>query len=675
MLIKIMDILAGLKMTIVSGIFLLCAVMCMVSGIESPIDPAWGAVIISGIPLFYLALYRLIFEKWVSSALLITIAMVASLVIGEIFAAAEVAWIMALGALLEDWTVERAKKGLKNLIELTPQTGRLICNENGKKQEKIISVDEIKIDDVLRVLPGEKIPVDGIVIDGDSSIDQSVITGESLPVDKSDGDEVFCGTLNMYGVLDIKTTSLSENSSLQKLIDLVKQADEKQALTQRIADKWATWLVPVALIIAAAAWVVTGNIERGVTVLVVFCPCALILATPTAVMAAIGQATKHGILIKSGEALENLGELNTITFDKTGTLTYGDLKVSDIIPTGDFTENEVLAIASAVENLSEHPLAKAIADKANDENIVVEKVSNFKMYPGRGVFGINSKGKIYAGNLNYIKENFEISDKTNTYLDNLNSEGKAIIIVGLNNQVIGIIALSDVIREESQSVVENLHELGVKTVILTGDNVKTANYFAKQVGISEVHGNLLPNEKLQWVEKFKKSENKVCMVGDGVNDAPALKTANVSVAMGSIGSDIAIDAADIALLGDDIEKIPYLKRLSNSTLFTIKFNIALSMMINAIAIICSVLGLLNPVTGAIVHNAGSCLVVLNAALLYDRNFDKNRIHSHYHYHDDGKHAHSHENVEILGEIHTSEGVKHIHSHRHSLKFKSHCSKL
>ena len=675
MLIKIMDILAGLKMTIVSGVFLLCAIICMVSGIESPIDPAWGAVIISGIPLFYLALDRLIFEKWVSSALLITIAMIASLAIGEIFAAAEVAWIMALGALLEDWTVERAKKGLKNLIELTPQTGRLIYEKNGKKQEKIISVDEIKIDDVLRVLPGEKIPVDGVVIDGDSSIDQSVITGESLPVDKSDGDEVFCGTLNMYGVLDIKTTSLGENSSLQKLIDLVKQADEKQAPTQRIADKWATGLVPVALIIAAAAWVATGNIERGVTVLVVFCPCALILATPTAVMAAIGQATKHGILIKSGEALENLGELSTITFDKTGTLTYGDLKVSDIIPTGDFTENEVLAIASAVENLSEHPLAKAIADKANDEHIAVEKVSNFKMYPGRGVFGINSKGKIYAGNLNYIKENFEISDKTNTYLDNLNSEGKAIIIVGLNNQVIGIIALSDSIREDSQSVVENLHELGVKTVLLTGDNVKTANYFAKQVGISEVHGNLLPNEKLQWVEKFKKSGNKVCMVGDGVNDAPALKTANVSVAMGSIGSDIAIDAADIALLGDDIEKIPYLKRLSNSTLFTIKFNIALSMMINAIAIICSVLGLLNPVTGAIVHNAGSCLVVLNAALLYDRNFDKNRIHSHYHYHDDGKHLHSHENVEILGEIHTSEGVKHIHSHRHSLKLKSHCSKL
>lgn len=666
MLVKIMDTLAGLKMTIVAGIFLLCAIIFMIFGIESPIDPAWGGVIISGIPLIYLALDRLIFEKWVSSALLITIAMVASLAIGEIFAAAEVAWIMALGALLEDWTVERAKKGLKNLIELTPQTGRLIYEEN---KEKIISVDEIKIGDILRVLPGEKIPIDGVVINGDSSINQSVITGESLPIDKSTGDEVFCGTLNMYGVLEIKTTSLGKNSSLQKLIDLVKQADEKQAPTQRIADKWATWLVPVALIIAIVAWLVTGNIERGVTVLVVFCPCALILATPTAVMAAIGQATKHGVLIKSGEALEKLGDLNTITFDKTGTLTYGDLKVSDIITTSEFSKNEVLSIVSNVENLSEHPLAKAIVCKAQEENITFEQVSDFKMYPGKGVFGINSKGKIYAGNLNYIKENFEITDEITSYLDDLNSEGKAIIIVGLNNQIIGIIALSDVIREDSASMIENLHNLGVKTVLLTGDNIKTANYFARQVGISEVHGNLLPNEKLQWVRKFKKSGNKVCMIGDGVNDAPALKTSDVGVAMGSIGSDIAIDVADIALLGDDIEKIPYLKRLSNSTLFTIKFNIALSMTINAVAIICSVLGLLNPITGAIVHNAGSCLVVLNAALLYDRNFDKNKIHSHYHYHN-GKHKHSHENVEILGEIHTKKGVKHIHPHKHSLKLKS-----
>ena len=356
MLIKIMDILAGLKITIVSGIFLLCAVMCMVSGIESPIDPAWGAVIISGIPLFYLALYRLIFEKWVSSALLITIAMVASLVIGEIFAAAEVAWIMALGALLEDWTVERAKKGLKNLIELTPQTGRLICNENGKKQEKIISVDEIKIDDVLRVLPGEKIPVDGIVIDGDSSIDQSVITGESLPVDKGTGDEVFSGTINLYGSIIIKATKNGENSSVNQLIKLIESSKPENAKIVKAADKWATWIVAVAFVCSIGTWIVTHEILRSVTVLVVFCPCALVLATPTAI---IGNLSKKGILVKDGESLEELAKVNDLILDKTGTLTCGEPEVSEIISCNDkYSKKEIIHILASLENKSEHPLAK-----------------------------------------------------------------------------------------------------------------------------------------------------------------------------------------------------------------------------------------------------------------------------------------------------------------------------
>ena len=343
---EITDYLFGLKMTIISGIFLLIAVIFMIFGIDTPIylNPAWGALIISGIPMLLLAMTRLIREKWVSSALLIAIAMVASLLIGEIFAAGEVAWIMALGALLEDWTVERAKKGLRNLINLTPETGRRIVD--GK--EEMISVDDIKIGDILRILPGESVPVDGEIIKGSSSLDQSIMTGESLPIDKEIGDEVFCGTMNLYGAIDIRATSLGENSSLQKLIDLVKAADEKQAPTQRIADKWATWLVPVALFIAIAAWLITGNIERGVTVLVVFCPCALILATPTAIMAAIGQATKYGVLIKSGEALETLGGLNTLVFDKTGTLTYGNLAVSDIISLkDDLDEMDVLSIVAS----------------------------------------------------------------------------------------------------------------------------------------------------------------------------------------------------------------------------------------------------------------------------------------------------------------------------------------
>ena len=673
---KITDYLFGLKMTIISGIFLLIAIIFMILGIDTPIylNPAWGAVIISGIPMLLLAMTRLIREKWVSSALLIAIAMVASLLIGEVFAAGEVAWIMALGALLEDWTVERAKKGLRNLINLTPQTGRRIVDD----KEEMISVDEIKIGDILRILPGESVPVDGEIIKGSSSLDQSIMTGESLPIDKEMGDEVFCGTMNLYGAIDIKATSLGENSSLQKLIDLVKAADEKQAPTQRIADKWATWLVPVALLIAIAAWLITGNIERGVTVLVVFCPCALILATPTAIMAAIGQATKYGVLIKSGEALETLGGLNTLVFDKTGTLTYGNLAVSDIISLkDDLDETDVLKIVASCEKLSEHPLAKAIITYAKEAKVDIDEPKDFKMYPGKGVSCKSSYGQVYAGNSKFLLEH-DIDGNVDSELNQLKHEGKASIIVALNGEIIGLIGLSDVIREDSKDMIQNLHDLGTETILLTGDNTETANYFASQVGIKQVYGNLIPQEKLYWIEKLKGEGKKVCMIGDGVNDAPALKTADVSVAMGSVGSDVAIEAADIALLGDDIGKIPYLKKLSNSTLFTIKANIIMSMAINAAAIVCSVLGLLNPVTGAIVHNAGSCLVVLNAALLYDRKFDdsikkidtENMEHSHYHFHNDGEHSHSHEGIRIIDEIETESGIKHMHIHKHALNRQS-----
>ena len=661
MLVKIMNFLAGLKMTIISAIFLLISIISMIFNINLPIDPAWGTVLISGVPLVYLAIERLIFQKWISSALLITIAMIASLLIGEVFAAGEVAWIMALGALLEDWTVERAKKGLKNLIDLTPQTARLT---NGD----IIPASEVKLNDNLRILPGEKIPVDGEIVKGTSSIDQSIMTGESLPIDKNVGDEVFCGTTNLFGSIDIKATSISKDSSLQKLIDLVKAADEKQAPTQRIADKWATYLVPIALIIAVLAWLGTGEIERAVTVLVVFCPCALILATPTAIMASIGQATKHGVLIKSGEALETLGALNTLVFDKTGTLTYGNLIVSDIVPFN-VTDHELISITASCESLSEHPIAKAIVENAKNNDIQIQEVDDFKMYPGLGVSCSLNSNIICAGNLKFLKNN-GVNVDADEYLDKFKKEGKATMLVSQNDDLIGILALSDMIREDAPEMLNALHEIKTKTVLLTGDNKQAADYFSSKVGVGEVHGNLLPQEKLDWIRKFQDNGEKVCMVGDGVNDAPALKTADVGVAMGSMGSDVAIEAADIALLGDDISKIPYLKKLSNSTLFTIKANITISMLINAIAIICSVLGLLNPITGAIVHNAGSCLVVLNAALLYDRNFIKksdNVNHNHYHTHDDSSHCHSHENVFIIDEVPTENGIKHLHVHKHSIE--------
>ena len=670
------ETLAGLKMTIVSGIFLAISLTFIILKIQLPLDPAWGAVIISGIPLLYLAITRLIYEKWISSALLIVIAMIASLFIGQIFAAGEVVFIMALGALLEDYTVDRAKNGLKKLINLTPQKGRKVITTSNSTYETIVDVKEIKLNDTLRVLPGEVIPVDGKIIQGNTSIDQSIMTGESLPVDKEIGDEVFCGTMNLYGSIDMEATSIGEDSSLQKLIDMVKEAENKQAPTQRIADKWATWLVPVALAIAIAAYLFTGDLIRGVTVLVVFCPCALILATPTSIMAAIGQATKYGVMIKSGEALENLGKTNTLAFDKTGTLTYGNLEVSDIIPTKEnLTSEDLIKKAAISEKRSEHPLAKAIIKYTNQNNLNIEEPENFTMIPGKGVKSLINNEEIYCGNINFLKENnIEIDEKINSTLNNLTNQGKANIIVADKNQTLGIIALSDILREDAKEMIQNLKELDTNVILLTGDNLQAANYFSNQVGITDVHAGLLPEDKVKEIQKIKDNNEMVAMIGDGVNDAPALKTANISVAMAKVGSDVAIDAADVALLGDDIQKIPYLKKLSNATLTNIHFNIALSMCINAVAIVCSVMGLLNPVTGALVHNIGSCIVVANAGLLYDRKFDdnikkydSNEVNKHKdiqtltHSHENGGHNHSHKDLH-LGNVVSFDGEKHTHHH-------------
>ena len=627
---KINDLLAGLPMTIVAGIFLLMDLIPHLSaefgGTVSfnilPFDPAWVTVIISGIPLVYLSIWRIIYNPGISkisSALLISIAMFAAIAIGDLFAAGEVVFIMAIGAILEEMTTDRAKKGLKKLISLAPTKGRRI--KLGK--EEIIPAEEINKDDIIRILPGEAIPVDGIIINGETSVDQSIMTGESLPVDKGIGDEVFSGTINRFGAIDITATKVGQDSSLQKLIRMVQDAENKQAPMQRLADKCASYLVPVALLIAIAAYVFTGNIVKAVTVLVVFCPCALVLATPTAIMAAIGQATKHGVIIKSGEALEKMGKVDTIAFDKTGTLTYGRLEVSDIIPFDkEFTQNDLLSLTASAESKSEHPLGKAIVNYAKENNIPITESNRFKMTAGKGIFAEVSGRELFCGNEKYILENnVIISENIHNELEKLRLQGKALIIVAENNKCIGVIALSDVIKPEAKDMISRLNQMHTKTVLLTGDNNKAAEYFAQQTGINEVRSELLPEEKVKNIEDIRKTGKKVCMIGDGVNDAPALKTADVGVAMGSMGSDIAVEAADIALMSDDISKIPYLKRLSNATVSTIKLSITLSMCINFVAIILSLLGLLNPTTGALVHNAGSCFVVLIAALLYDRKFE------------------------------------------------------
>lgn len=622
MLKRINDFLAGLPMTIIGGVLLVFSFVLPRVDVSLPIDPAWGTVVISGIPLLYLAVWRIIYNPGISkisSALLITIAMFAAIAIGDLFAAGEVAFIMAIGALLEDATTNRAKKGLKKLISLAPTQGRRI--RNGK--EEMIPAEKIVKGDMLRILPGETVSVDGVIVSGETSVDQSTMTGESLPVDKAVGDTVFCGTINRFGAIDIRATKVGEDSSLQKLIRMVQEAEDKKAPMARIADRVASWLVPVAMLVAVIAGIATQDIVRAVTVLVVFCPCALVLATPTAIMAAIGQATKHGVIIKSGEALEKMGKVDTIAFDKTGTLTYGKLEVSDVLSfSPELSKDKLLYLAASAEAKSEHPLGKAIVAYAKKLDLPLSESAAFQMTSGKGISAEVDGYQLLCGNEKYLHEcGVSVTANADAALEKLRLQGKASILVAVNGQCVGVIALSDVLRPEAAAMVQKLTAMQTNTVLLTGDNQKTADYFAAQVGIREVYADLLPEDKVGNIAALQQRDRNVCMIGDGVNDAPALKTASVGVAMGSMGSDIAVEAADIALMSDDISKIPYLKRLSNATVKTIKLSITLSMCINFLAVTLSVLGLLNPTTGALVHNAGSCFVVLIAALLYDRKFE------------------------------------------------------
>lgn len=627
---RIHDILSGLYMTILAGLFLLLdGIPHLIEefGGQSPFqnifpfEPSWVTVIICGFPLVYLSIRRIVYNKGISkisSALLISMAMFAAVAIGDIFAAGEVAFIMALGALLEESTTERAKKGLKKLISLAPVKGRKIQDN----KEIMISIESIQSGDYLRILPGETIPVDGRIIKGETTVDQSIMTGESIPVDKTIDDDVFGGTINCFGAIDIIATKVGEDSSIQKMIQLIRNAEQKQAPIQRIADTVASRLVPIALLIACIGYLVTGNIIVGVTVLVVFCPCALVLATPTAVMAAIGQATKHGVIIKSGEILETMGKVDTMAFDKTGTLTRGQLSVQSILVVDtDYSETDILQLAASAEAKSEHPIGKTIVSHAIEQDLEILDTTSFTMSVGKGIIAVIKGRELYCGNERFLEEhNIIVCESIQQTVNVYRSEGKVSIIIADKDHIIGIIALSDTMRRDTADMLSAVSSLAIKTVLLTGDSKETATYIGKKAGISEIHAELLPGEKVSIIEELQGKHHKVCMVGDGINDAPAMKTADVSIAMGSIGSDIAIETADIALMSEDLSKIPYIKRLSDATIRTIKFSIALSMAINCIAIILSLLEVLTPTTGALVHNVGSCLVVLIAARLYDRKF-------------------------------------------------------
>jgi heavy metal translocating P-type ATPase len=596
---------------IISGVSLLISIFDL---LPLPFDAAWIAIILCGVPIIAGAVIGLLKEFDIKADVLVSLALIASILIGENFAAGEVAFIMQLGALLEELTVSKARAGIEKLVNLTPTTARVI---NGQK-ERVLPAKEVETGNLLRVLPGETIPVDGIIVTGQTSINQAVMTGESLPVDKVPGDEVSSGTVNQFGVFEMQATKVGEDSSIQRMIRLVQSADAQKAKIVGIADRWATWIVVIALISAGLTWVVTGEIIRAVTILVVFCPCALVLATPTAIMAAIGNATRHGFLVKEGDALERLAEVTKIAFDKTGTLTYGMPKVVCVRShSADHTDDELYRLAASVEQFSEHPLGKAVATSyQREQKDSLLAVSDFMMIPGQGVCAKQNKLSVLVGNKKlFQEEQVVISDEYVNEAEQYLKKGSTLIYVSVDFKYVGYLALSDTIRKESREMIGQIMENKVQPVLLTGDHKNAAGTIAEELGISHVFAECLPEDKLRHIEEYQKVREKVCMIGDGVNDAPALKKADVGIAMGGIGSDIAVDAADIALVNDDVKELPHLIALSKRMMFTIKCNLSFSMALNFLAIALAITGILNPVFGALVHNAGSVVVITNSALL------------------------------------------------------------
>ena len=575
-----------------------------------PFDLAWVAIILCGVPIILEAVIGPVTAFDIKADVLVSLALIASVCIGQDFAAGEVAFIMQLGGLLEELTVARARAGIEKLVHLTPRTARVLRSGG----EETVPAEQVRVGDRVRVLPGESVPVDGVIVAGQTSINQAVMTGESLPVDKTVGDTVSSGTVNQFGAFEMEATKVGEDSSIQRMIRLVQSADAGKAKIVGLADRWATWIVVIALSAAAITWAVTGQIIRAVTILVVFCPCALVLATPTAIMAAIGNATKHGFLVREGDALERLAKARVIAFDKTGTLTYGTPEVVAVVSVTDaLSQDEVYRLAASAERLSEHPLGKAIVRCRRRDGGALAEAQDFRMIPGRGVRAQVEGKTILAGSPELLREQGVPMEAPAA--ESSLREGRAVTYVAVDGRFAGFLALSDTLRQESAATIAELSRLGVRPVLLTGDHENAARTIAGKLGIRELKANCLPEDKLTAIGAYQAQGLPVCMIGDGVNDAPALKRADVGIAMGGVGSDIAVDAADIALVDDEVKELPHLVALSHRMMTTIKLNMSFSMALNFVAIVLAIIGTLNPVVGALVHNAGSVLVITNSAFL------------------------------------------------------------
>lgn len=597
-----------------NGLLLIAGFVVSIQG--APATGRWlylASALIGGTPLFVLAATNVFVRHDITSGVMAAVAMIAAILIGEYSAAALVVFMFAIGDWLENLTIARADNALRDLALLVPTT--VTVRRDGRDVD--VPLAQVALGEVVLVRSGERVGVDGEVLSGTGAVNQSAITGESMPVEKRVGDEVFAGTLNEVGALEIRVTRLGDSTTLGQIVKLVTNARAAQAPVQRVANKYARVLVPVTFGIAALVYFLTGDIVRSITVLVVVCPCALVLATPTAVVAAIANAAKRGILVKSGAVVERVGKVSVVAFDKTGTLTRGQPVVREIVALNGIPAERILALAAATERYSEHSIGRSIVQASYDRKLALGEASGFLALPGYGVTARVEERRVLVGSRALLAEQgVGWTDAIDRRTRDLEGQGHTVVPVAVEGEVAGLIALADTPRPEARAAIAELKRLGVgEVVMITGDNPRAAELIARELGIDRVFAEVLPGDKLGIVRELQAEGKQVAFVGDGVNDAPALAQAEVGIAMGLHGTDVALETADIGLMADELERIPQVIELSRRALGVIHQNVAFSMSMNLLSVVLGGFGVIGPVAGALMHELSALPVLTNSARL------------------------------------------------------------
>jgi Zn2+/Cd2+-exporting ATPase len=605
----------GTIFTLVSLLLLILATIVTPDGIiNSAHAHTWlylAAALVGSVYIWWSAIQG-VRERDFTADIPVSFATAAAFIIGQYSAAAVVAVLLLLGGMLEEFVSARAGNALASLAKLLPD--RVTVRRDG--EDRVVALSEVQSGDQVLIRSGDRIPVDGVVVLGTASVNQAAITGESLSIDKQVGDLVYAGTLNEVGALEVHASRVGTETTLGQIRRMVEEAQQQKAPIERILNRYAKFYTPAALLLGALVWWWSGDILRAITILIVFCPCVMVLATPTALVASIGNAALRGSLVKKGATIEALAKVTAVAFDKTGTLTFGQPKLTTLDPLGQLTETELLRLAARAEKLSEHPLGRAVVQAALARALVIPDPEEFTVLPGLGVRACIEGGEVIIGRPRLLSEQgITIHQQVQARARNLAEVGRTVILVAYNERLVGMLVLEDILRPEASAVITRLRKLGIHTVLVTGDNAVTAQRIAGELGIGEVHAEVLPGQKVEIVRQLQAQGLHVAFVGDGVNDGPALATANVGVAMGLAGTDVAIETAEIALLSDDLAKLPHLLSLSRQAMRAITQNLIFSLSVLAIAVGLAIPGILQPVTGALLHELSSLPVIANSARL------------------------------------------------------------